>query len=90
VKIDGKMVQAERFGQTVFDINDLHKKELEFEVIISQFKLRELAKEVRAPGLIRNSCMVSWKYPSITIRSSRSRPRTPRTSRTFRYHLMSV
>lgn len=37
---------AEWFGKKVFDIKDLHSKELEFEVMIYQLKLRELAKNV--------------------------------------------
>jgi hypothetical protein len=42
-------VAAEWFGNKAFDIEDLHKKELEFEVVLSQFKLRELFANVLTP-----------------------------------------
>jgi len=42
VKITSDMVFKERWGKQVLDINELHDKMLEFEVLFSHLKLREL------------------------------------------------
>jgi hypothetical protein len=46
VEITSKDIAEDWFGAEVFDIEDLHSKELEFEVIISSLKLREMVKNV--------------------------------------------
>ncbi len=46
VKITSDMVFKERWGKQVLDINELHEKMLEFEVVISHLKLRELHTQV--------------------------------------------
>lgn len=45
--ITSKIVAGEWFGQQVLDIPDLHKKELEFDVMIYSLKLREIVSPVR-------------------------------------------
>ena len=44
--ITSKTVAGEWFGQQVLDIPDLHKKELEFDVMIHSLKLREMVAPV--------------------------------------------
>ncbi len=46
MEITSKDIAEDWFGAEVFDIEDLHSKELEFEVIISSLKLREMVKNV--------------------------------------------
>ena len=46
VCITSQIVAGEWFGQKVLDIEDLHQKELEFEVLIHSLKLRELSESV--------------------------------------------
>lgn len=46
VSITSETVAGEWWGQQVLDIADLHDKELEFEVMITHLKLRELSSAV--------------------------------------------
>ena len=52
IEITSKDICEDWFGTQVFDIVDLHLKELEFDVIINSVKLRELTKNVFISSLI--------------------------------------
>jgi hypothetical protein len=46
VEITSKDIAEDWFNPSVIDIEDLHLKEIEFEVVISNIKLREMHKNV--------------------------------------------
>jgi hypothetical protein len=72
------MVATEWFGREAFDIEDLHSKELEFEVYINQLKLREIVTNVLIPiltNLLQLNCFLEISVndePTFTFRTSES------------------